>query len=149
MQTFKWMNINVPPKSSVHGKIFCSGTKSVDSERRTNWCSQSFWTFKQAMTMTYDDQKKKHRSRLDVQAWTRKGCGIMTNNLTKKRSALSHMFLTSGRSQTNAVIQMYIPDVDVKQRVNALSRAALFQLQLLLLTDSLHVCWVQKATISA
>lgn len=50
----------------------------------------------------------------------------MTNNLTKKRSALSHMFLTSGRSQTNVVIQMYIPDVDVKQRVNALSLAALF-----------------------
>lgn len=74
----------------------------------------------------------------------------MTSNLTKERAALSHMFLTSGCSQRNAVIQMYIPDVDVKLCVNALMLcAALFQLQHLLLTDSLHVCWVQKATISA
>lgn len=74
----------------------------------------------------------------------------MNSNLTKERAALSRMFFTSGYSQTNAMIQMYIPDVDVKQYVNAImSCAALFQLQYLLLTDSLHVCCVQKATSSA
>lgn len=74
----------------------------------------------------------------------------MTSNLTKERAALSYKFLTSGFSQTNAVIKMYNSDVGLKQRVNALMLCmALFQLQHLLLTDSLYVCWVQKATISA
>lgn len=69
----------------------------------------------------------------------------MTANLISERAALSCMFLISGCSQTNAVLQVYIPDVDVKQCVNALmSCAALFQLQHLLLTDSLHVSWVKK-----
>lgn len=49
----------------------------------------------------------------------------MTSNLTKERAALSRMVLTPGRIQTNAVIQMFIPDVDVKQCVNANNAVAL------------------------
>lgn len=95
-------------------------------------------------------EKRQHRSSLDTQPRTRKGCVIVSSNLTKGRAALSCMFLMSGRSQTNAVIQMYISDVVVKQGVNALmSCAAFFQLQHLILTESLHACGGQKATISA
>lgn len=63
----------------------------------------------------------------------------MTANPTREGAALGRMFLTSGCSQTSAVIQMYIPDVDVKPCGNALiSCVALFQLQHLLLTNSLQ-----------
>lgn len=69
-------------------------------------------------------KKRQHRSRLDIPPQTRKGCEIITSHLTKEKAALSCMFLTSGCSQTNSVIQKYIPDVDVKQCVNALTSCA-------------------------